>query len=124
LLEAELARGDPGSARTALVHLDFCPENLVIDPAGSLHLIDNEWLCLDAAGVDLGRSWSRWPLPDAAWQRFLHGYARTGPEAPAALRFWLIAMAARSASIRLAGPEEGLALPLARLRALASGAAS
>jgi hypothetical protein len=124
LLEAELARGDPGSARTALVHLDFCPENLVIDPAGSLHLIDNEWLCLDAAGVDLGRSWSRWPLPDAAWQRFLHGYARTAPEAPAALRFWLIAMAARSASIRLAGPEEGLALPLARLRALASGAAS
>ena len=34
-------------------------------------MIDNEWLGVDAAGVDLGRSWSRWPLPDAAWRRFL-----------------------------------------------------
>jgi thiamine kinase-like enzyme len=107
-----------------LVHLDFCPENLVTDRAGRLHVIDNEWLCIDAAGVDLGRTWSRWALPDSAWQAFTSGYASRAPEAPTALRFWLIAMAARSAGLRLAGPAEGLALSLARLRALASEAAA
>jgi hypothetical protein len=80
-----------------------------------------EWLCLDAAGVDLSRSWSRWPLPDAAWQRSCAAIAH-GARGAAALRFWLIAMAARSA-VSLAGPGT-LAPPLARLRALASGAAS
>jgi Ser/Thr protein kinase RdoA (MazF antagonist) len=120
-LEGELLRGDPGRASAALVHFDFCPENLVVDPAGELHVIDNEWLSVDAAGIDLGRTWSRWPVSDAAWQRFQQGYARTAPEAPAALRFWLIAMAARGAGIRLEGPSEGLALPLARLGELASG---
>ena len=120
-LEAELVRLDPGPAVAALVHFDFCPENLVVDPAGELHLIDNEWLSVDAAGVDLGRTWSRWPVSDAAWQQFLRGYETTAPEAPTALRFWRIAMAARGANIRLEGPAERLALPLARLRELASG---
>ena len=94
-----------------------------MDAAGKLYLIDNEWLGVDAAGVDLGRSWSRWPLPDAAWQVFLIGYASTAPEPPAALRFWQIAMAARGASLRLEGPAEALALPLARLGELAAGRA-
>jgi Ser/Thr protein kinase RdoA (MazF antagonist) len=120
-LRAELARRDPGSAPAVLVHRDFCPENLVSDAAGNVHLIDNEWLGVDAAGVDLGRTWSRWPLPAAAWQEFLNGYAAAAPEPPAALRFWLIAMAARGASLRLGGPTAALALPLARLRELASG---
>ncbi|HEY7923295.1 MAG TPA: phosphotransferase, partial [Vicinamibacteria bacterium] len=123
-LREELARRDPGSAPAVLVHLDFCPENLVVDPAGRLHLIDNEWLCIEAAGVDLGRTWSRWPISDAAWQAFSSGYAGAAPEPPEALRFWLIAMAARSASVRLAGPGEAPLLPLARLRELASGGAA
>ena len=120
-LRDELARRDPGSAPATLVHRDFCPENLVSDPAGRLHVIDNEWLSVDAAGVDLGRTWSRWPVPEAAWQVFLSGYTSTAPAEPAALRFWLIAMAARGASIRLTRSAEALALPLARLRELASG---
>jgi len=122
-LQAELARRNPGGAPAVLVHRDFCPENLVTDAAGKLHLIDNEWLGLDAAGVDLGRSWSRWPVTDLAWQAFLGGYASTAPEPPAALRFWQIAMAARGANLRLGGPAEALALPLARLRELAAGGA-
>jgi Ser/Thr protein kinase RdoA (MazF antagonist) len=122
-LRGEIARRDPGNAPAALVHLDFCPENLVVDAAGRLHVIDNEWLCVDAAGVDLGRTWSRWPLADVAWQAFLSGYRSTAPAEPEALRFWLIAMAARGASIRLARPAETLAVPLARLGELASEAA-
>jgi len=120
-LQRELARRDPGSAPAVLVHRDFCPENLVTDAAGELHLIDNEWLGVDAAGVDLGRTWSRWPVTDLAWQDFLNGYAGAAPEPPSALRFWQIAMAARGASLRLEGPADALALPLARLRELASG---
>ena len=48
----------------------------------------------------------------------------TGARRPAfgeALRFWLIAMAARGACVRLDGSAQELALPLARLRELASG---
>jgi len=119
-LTDELASRDPGSATAALVHFDFCPENLVVDAAGQLHVIDNEWLRVDAAGIDLGRTWSRWPLPEAAWRRFLRGYTSSALAEPAALRFWLIAMAARGASIRLTRSAEALALPLARLRELAS----
>jgi thiamine kinase-like enzyme len=119
-LRGRIAGGDPGSAPAVLVHRDFCPENLVLDPAGELFLIDNEWLALDAAGVDLGRSFSRWSLPEAPWQTFLSGYAGQAPAAPEALPFWLVAMAARSACLRLAAPAEAIALPLARLRALAS----
>jgi Ser/Thr protein kinase RdoA (MazF antagonist) len=120
-LSDDLASRDPGDARAVLVHFDFCPENLLVDPAGQLHVIDNEWLSVDAAGVDLGRTWSRWPLPEAAWRRFLRGYTSAAPAEPAALRFWLIAMAARGASLRLGRPADDLALPLARLHELAAG---
>jgi aminoglycoside phosphotransferase len=117
-LLGELAGSDPGSAPVVLVHRDYCPENLVEDRDGRLHAVDNEWLGLDAAGVDLGRTWSRWAAPADAWQRFLGGYAATAPHRPEALRFWLIAMAARSAMLRLSsGSASGLAF--LRLRELA-----
>jgi hypothetical protein len=119
-LRGRLASGDPGSAPAVLVHRDFCPENLVMDPDGGLHLIDNEWLGVDAAGVDLGRSFARWPLSEAGWQSFLAGYAGEAPAPPEAVPFWLIALAARSACVRLSAPAEALALPLARLAELAS----
>jgi Ser/Thr protein kinase RdoA (MazF antagonist) len=118
-LRRELAGAEPGRAPVVLVHRDYCPENLVEDRAGRLIAVDNEWLGLDAAGVDLGRTFSRWAAPADAWQRFLRGYTTTAPRAPEALRFWLIAMAARSARLRLAsGSASGLAL--ARLRELAA----
>jgi Ser/Thr protein kinase RdoA (MazF antagonist) len=104
-------------AGSVLVHRDFCPENIVLDRAGELHVVDNEWLGLDAAGVDLGRTWSRWAIPDGAWQRFLRGYAATAPRAlgPAqVLRFWQVAMAARGALVN-----PGRELPPRRLLELA-----
>jgi Ser/Thr protein kinase RdoA (MazF antagonist) len=110
------------AARSVLVHRDFCPENIVLDRAGRLHVVDHEWLGLDAAGVDLGRTWSRWDATDDAWQRFLRGYAATAPRArdgaagaPPGLRFWLVAMAARGARVN---PRREL--PLRRLRELAA----
>lgn len=117
-LRERLLADDPGSAPTVIVHRDFCPENLVAGADGALHLIDNEWLGVDAAGVDLGRTRSRWPMAEATWRELLEGYARTAPQPPDALDFWLIAMAARGSVVRLGQPREQLAVPLDRLRAL------
>src|SRR5690606_4751555 len=61
---------DPGHAPAVLIHLDFCTENMVVDAHGALRVIDNEQLEIAAAGLDLARTFCRWPMPDAAWERF------------------------------------------------------
>jgi hypothetical protein len=98
-----LARLDPGTAAVGLVHTDFCGENMVVDGAGRLHVIDNERLSVDALGYDLGRTWSRWNLTDAQWARFAAAYAAGGgpPEAFAALDFWRLVATATAAATRL-----------------------
>jgi len=121
-LRAELHRCDPIQAPSVLVHMDYCPENLVVDPGGSLHVIDNEWLRIDAAGADLGRTYSRWLMTDDAWKRFMDGYSKTAPAHPGPLRFWQIVMAAAGAIVRLRKSAEELAEPLTRLRELAGAA--
>jgi Ser/Thr protein kinase RdoA (MazF antagonist) len=114
----DIERSDPREAAPTVVHLDYCPENLVVDRDGALHVIDNEWIRIDAAGLDLGRTYSRWAADDAAWARFLDGYARTAPASPDGLKFWLIVMAAAGATIRLGRTTASLALPVARLHQL------
>jgi hypothetical protein len=105
---------------TTIVHLDFCPENIVCDAQGRLHVIDNEWLRADAPGVDIGRSYARWPASEAGWARFLDGYRASSGLSSATARFWLIAMAAASAMIRIDQPAPRAELPLARLTQLAT----
>ena len=123
-LQVELLRCDPGAALQAVVHGDYCPENLVVDPGGRLHVIDNEWLRIDAAGVDLGRTYSRWLMSDDVWRRFMGGYRTVAPADPGPLRFWLIVMAVSGAVVRLQKSTAELAVPLTRLRALAAARAS
>jgi aminoglycoside phosphotransferase (APT) family kinase protein len=118
-LGAELRQCDPGESPRTVVHRDYCPENIVVDPGGRLHVVDNEWLDVDAPGVDLGRTYSRWPMPDDVWKRFLRGYQTTAPFPPGPLRFWMILMAAAGATVRLRKPAAELAVPLARLHELA-----
>ena len=118
-LRTSLLRHDPQTAPQAIVHMDYCPENLVEDPSGRLHAIDNEWLRYDAPGLDLGRTYSRWPMSADVWRRFLDGYAATSPFAPRALPFWQIVMAAAGAVVRLHKSAAALAVPVARLRELA-----
>lgn len=91
-LEARLADADPGSFAAALIHRDFCPENLIVDRDGDLRVIDNEWFMVGPPGIDLGRTHHRWPapVPPAVWGRFLDGYRTAAPEPPA-LEFWFIA---------------------------------
>jgi Ser/Thr protein kinase RdoA (MazF antagonist) len=117
-LMRELGAAAVAGGRT-IVHLDFCPENIVCDAQGCLHVIDNEWLRADTPGIDIGRSFARWPASDAAWARFLDGYHCANGFPPAAARFWLIAMAAASAMLRIDQPAPRAALPLTRLIQLA-----
>lgn len=88
-LLAEIRRLDPGSGRSALIHRDFCVENLLVDAQGRLRVIDNEWLMIGPAEWDLGRTRHRWPMSEAAWERFRGAYsaAAGAPEAP---RFWAL----------------------------------
>lgn len=120
-LQTRLERSDPGTTPQTLVHLDFCPENIVRDRHGRLVAIDNEWITRGAPGADLGRTYARWPMAETAWRRMLRGYASTSPFAPTALDFWLVAMAIYSAALRLPQAPAALAGPAALLRRLAAG---
>lgn len=118
-LDAELDRWDPETARLACVHRDFCAENMLIDPHGRLRVIDNEWFTIDPAGLDLGRTFIRWPMPEGAWGRFLRAYRSTARADPGPLPFWKIVSALWSARFRLNQDPERLAGPLGLLRRFA-----
>jgi aminoglycoside phosphotransferase len=120
-LAAELRRHDPGSVPTVLIHGDFCGENMVIDGAGRLRVIDNEWLAIAPRGFDLGRTFSRWPMSDAAWQRLVAGYRSAARVDHGPLAFWKIVAALKSAHIRLRATPERLEFSLGLLRRFARG---
>lgn len=119
-LQAELLRTDPREVPQVLVHLDYCPENLVVDFDGGLHVVDNEWIGVDAPGVDLGRTYARWPMTAEVWERFLAGYVTTARCDPGPLRFWMIAMAVAGVMIRRHKSLEEREGPLTRLHQLAA----
>ena len=118
-LDAGLQRWDPETARLACVHRDFCAQNMLIDGRGDLRVIDNEWLTVGPAGFDLGRTFTRWPMSEGAWQRFLRAYRSTARIDPGPLPFWQIVVALWTARIRLHQAPERLAGPLELLRRLA-----
>jgi len=89
-LRTEIARGDPRVARVALVHQDFCAENMLVDGQGRLRIIDNEQVDIAPVGFDLGRTFHRWPMAAETWGRFLRAYRSAAAAAPEALGFWKI----------------------------------
>ena len=93
---------------------------MVIDAGGRLHVVDNEWLTVAPAGLDLGHTFSRWPMSADAWGRFLHAYRSASPGDPGPLAFWKIVAALTSARIRLAKAPARLAVPLGLLRRFAA----
>ena len=118
-LDAELDRWDPETARLACVHRDFCAENMLIDPRGRLRIIDNEWFTIDPAGLDLGRTFTRWPMSQGAWGRFRRAYRSTARVDRGTLPFWKIVSSLWSARFRLKQAPERLADPLGLLRRFA-----
>jgi aminoglycoside phosphotransferase (APT) family kinase protein len=75
-----VALGNVSHARTpprplhGIVHGDFAPENLVVDPSGALRVVDNEAVHVGILNLDLARVWSRWPMEAARWRAFLTAY--------------------------------------------------
>ena len=120
-LRAEIARRDPGATAAVLIHLDFCAENMLIDGHGRLHVVDNELLSIGPAGFDLGRTFDRWPMSDAAWARFCRGYGSSAPAEPEAVGFWKIYAALLGARVRYERSPQRLDAVLRRLRRFAAG---
>lgn len=89
-LRSAVRRHDPGRARLALIHKDFCAENMLIDAQRRLRIIDTEQLAVEPAGFDLAWTWHRWPMPAPAWEQFMAGYRSAAPPAPAAVHYWRI----------------------------------
>lgn len=88
-----LSRLAPERTRAVVAHLDLCPENLVVDRRGDLHVVDNEMLAVRPPGFDLARSFHLWPMDEPAWRRFLDAYRAAGGSADD-LDFWrLVALA-------------------------------
>jgi hypothetical protein len=122
LIGGALERRDPGQAIFGLVHLDFCGENMVIDRAGRLRVVDNERVRVDALGFDVARTWYRWALPSRAWGRIRCAYAARMPFAEPldTLGFWGVVAVARSAALRLRMDPGRAYVPLDRLRRMAA----
>jgi aminoglycoside phosphotransferase (APT) family kinase protein len=109
-------RLDPGSTPQALIHRDFCAENIVIDSDGALRVIDNEWVAVGPPGLDLGRTRSRWPMSGDGWTAFVAGYRAVRPIDEETLLFWSVAVAAWSIRLRLGWGPAAVAVPLEVLR--------
>jgi len=120
-LRAEIRQRDPLVARAALIHLDFCAENMLIDLRGKLRVIDNELLAINPAGLDLGRTFHRWPMPEGAWTCFFRGYRSSAPSEPEPTGFWRIAAALTGTRVFLQRSPERLDASLALLRRFAEG---
>jgi hypothetical protein len=119
-LRAELTARNPGRVRATLMHWDFCAENMLIDDRGALHVIDNEWLTIDAPGFDLARTLCRWPMSPSAWAAFMEAYRTEAAHDPGPLGFWKIVAAAMGARVRIARAPTRGTNPLALLHQLAA----
>ena len=104
----------------ALVHGDFCGDNMVVDANGRIHPIDNESVIVHVPEYDLARTWYRWPMSGPQRAAYEKGYG----DSPAAARFhmhfdfWAILVLVESVLFRhrvaIGTPE----VPLQRLRSL------
>ena len=116
----EFRDDSPGAG---IVHRDFCPPNLVLDPRGVLWPIDNETLAVRPLDYDLGRTWTHWSMRPDGWRRFFEGYSheRSPQSYFAHFPYWALTACVESASFRAVHWTGGTSRPLQRLRALLSG---
>ena len=121
-LMGAMQRLDPQQATHGLIHFDFCGENMVVDGAGRLRVVDNERIGLDALGFDLARTWYRWALSASDWEGFRAAYAACLPfsEPLDSFRFWQIVAVTRAAALRLRVYPARAGVPIACLRTLAA----
>jgi Ser/Thr protein kinase RdoA (MazF antagonist) len=111
-------RARPEAPEAGLTHLDVCPDNLVVQPAGRPVLIDNATLSLAPLDHDLGRTWYRWPMDPPQREAFLSGYRerRATDAFQAAFPYWRICGLAFSAWLRVTRETGDVSTPVAGLR--------
>ncbi len=121
-LRTALGRTDPGAVAVGLTHNDLCGENLVVDSARCLRVVDNDRMAVGPLGFDLARSVYRWNLEGAARECFLGAYADEAPSEalPVRLEFWELVVVVKSAVFRLWADPSCAHVPLDRLRRLAT----
>lgn len=104
----------------ALVHGDFCGDNMVVDASGRVRPIDNESVMVHVPEYDLARTWYRWPMSPPQRAAYEKGYG----DSPAVTRFrahfdfWAILVLVESALFRLRVGAGAPEIPLQRLRSL------
>ena len=116
----------PSDPPRGLVHCDFCPENLVVDRAGALQMIDNENLTVDALAFDLARTCYRWPL-DADYAQFFWAGYRTMCDPVSFFDhgdYWMIQALSEAAAFRVAFRTPHVDVPIAALERLLDGTAT
>ncbi len=116
-LVGRLRNGFPERATRGVVHGDLCAQNLVATPDGRLVSIDNERVRIDFLDFDLARTWVRWPMSEAARDRFERRYATWGRPTPerAETTAWRVCATVKS-SLTISGtPDVGPDLARAQL---------
>lgn len=119
-IAADARRWAPRESPVGVAHGDFSAENLIVDPQGRLRVVDNEALAVGLLDLDLARTWSRWPMPEASWRAFLGAYeAFSGRRIDdSALGCWKLRTLVLSAWYRTRYELSGVPEVLARLRIL------
>lgn len=115
-----LQRLDPGTSRVGVVHGDFVPENLVLEPSGRVRAVDNEGIAVGPVASDFGVVALRWPMGAGERRSFLTAYRRHRDEREGAddPRFWRLCSAVKSAHVRVVRLRLSDPAPLEVLRRL------
>lgn len=111
------------SCATTLVHNDLCGENLVLDTAGQVRVIDNEGLGAGFAANDLARTVYRWHMDPDTERLYLRHYERVcaADEFRQNRTFWMARVLVESARYRMEGSNETMKLPLSGIQRLLDG---
>jgi len=109
------AGGDRG-----VIHRDFCAENILLEPSGRIHIVDNETVDVGPFDYDLARTWYRWPMGLRERAAYWKGYARYRDPSSFASSFarWAVTVLVESALFRLELGTPKFAVPLRRLEIL------
>jgi hypothetical protein len=117
---AAAAANLPGAATLGIIHKDFCAENIVLEPGGSLVCVDDATLSTGPHDLDLARTWYRWAASERELAQFAGGYQehRSLEAFLRHFRFWMSCVLIGSAATRLRSLAPGAQVPLERLRQL------
>jgi thiamine kinase-like enzyme len=110
----------PRTASVGLCHTDFCGENIVTDAAGTVFVIDNEGIAVDAYEYDLARTWYRWPMTELQQRAYAEGYGDHDHATRFASHFlyWALMALVESSAVRVRVRAASARIPLSRLAEL------